>query len=262
LRFPRCARDPDPVGNAAAVTNPPPRYGGHSTFARFPGQYWDYESGLFYNYQRTYDPTLGRYLEADPIGLDGGINTYGYVDGDPLNYWDPYGLYSYDEFIEDAANFSAGFGDTISFGLTDYVRSKLDIDGVNMCSPVYSAGQYAELGLEGAGIGASFALRAAAKNISQAAARRGLKALRGKKGVSELHHINPLKEGLFPTAPLPAAIRHNALNLELLSLAEHRSAHAALARNEKYLSSAFNPFTYLARFAITASGECGCQSGK
>ncbi|MDP9920979.1 RHS repeat-associated protein [Variovorax boronicumulans] len=59
---------------------------------RYPGQYADVESGLFYNGFRTYDPRVGRYTQSDPIGLDGGWNRFGYVDGDPLSYVDPEGL--------------------------------------------------------------------------------------------------------------------------------------------------------------------------
>lgn len=61
---------------------------------RYPGQYFDAESGLNYNVSRDYEPATGRYIESDPLGLHGDWNTYAYVDGDPLSATDPLGLKS------------------------------------------------------------------------------------------------------------------------------------------------------------------------
>ncbi len=61
------------------------------TFIRFPGQYFDAETGLCYNRFRYYDPEIGRYISPDPLGLEGGINLYRYAIN-PIWWIDPFGL--------------------------------------------------------------------------------------------------------------------------------------------------------------------------
>jgi RHS repeat-associated protein len=82
----------EPFGNNVADENPS-GLGAFDLPLRLPGQYFDKETNLHYNYFRDYDPSLARYGESDPIGLAGGINTYGYVKGAPLWHSDPRGLY-------------------------------------------------------------------------------------------------------------------------------------------------------------------------
>jgi RHS repeat-associated protein len=80
----------EPFGANAANQNP----AGFGVFAynlRFPGQYFDVETGLHYNYFRDYNPQTGRYVESDPIGLSGGLNTFGYARNNPLRFIDPSG---------------------------------------------------------------------------------------------------------------------------------------------------------------------------
>lgn len=78
--------DYQPFGRANVVVN------SVANNIRFPGQYFDLETEHYYNYYRDYDTTIGRYLSSDPIGLAGGMNTYGYVFANPPKYADPFGL--------------------------------------------------------------------------------------------------------------------------------------------------------------------------
>jgi RHS repeat-associated protein len=117
---------------------------------RFPGQYFDTETGLHYNYYRDYDPATGRYLQADPIGLQGGVNLYQYAKSNPMTYIDPYGLWAWgDPLPQSAVDFSAGFGDTLSLGATDWLRDQVGTNGaVDKCSGAYSAGEWSGIGFD------------------------------------------------------------------------------------------------------------------
>jgi len=75
----------DPFGEDNSVT------GTTDMPLRFPGQEWDAATGLSQNWNRDYDPTLGRYIESDPIGLAGGVNTHLYAEANPIRAVDPDG---------------------------------------------------------------------------------------------------------------------------------------------------------------------------
>ena len=130
----------DAAGNPAAPTGYTP--------VGFPGQTRTL-ADLYYNRYRDYDPTIGRYIQADPLGLGGGSNPYVYAGNNPVTGSDPTGLmtaWEYytglpDSYRRNAINFIAGASDTITFGATDVIRR---ITGVNhevdYCSGFYIGG--------------------------------------------------------------------------------------------------------------------------
>ena len=103
----------------------------------FTGRELDAESGLYFYRARSFDPFAGRFLQQDPIETFGGTNSYAYVGNSTTNFIDPFGL----DIVDGAANFAAGFGDAVSFGITSYVREIMEINYVvDSCSFGYSAG--------------------------------------------------------------------------------------------------------------------------
>jgi RHS repeat-associated protein len=100
--------DSDPFGQDAANEQPAGQ-GAFEFNQRFPGQQFDRESNLHYNYFRDYDPQTGRYIQSDPIGLHGGVNTFGYAGSNPQSYIDPDGKFFFLAFA--GPSVAAAIGD-------------------------------------------------------------------------------------------------------------------------------------------------------
>jgi RHS repeat-associated protein len=154
--------DYDPYGNLMNNPQTPPEFG-------FAGMQYHAQSGLYLTMYRVYDPQTGRWLSKDPILEEGGFNLYAYVEGDPLNYIDPLGLWGFgDPLPQGFVDFWAGFGDTLSFGITDSIRDQLDTNGaVDKCSGAYAGGTYTGYGwFMALGSGAGYRFYKAGKELS------------------------------------------------------------------------------------------------
>jgi RHS repeat-associated protein len=128
--------DYDPYGNPSSST------GDGTTRFRFAGEYSDRDSGLIYLRARYYEPSTGQFLTRDPLE-DSTRTPYGYAGSNPLLYTDPTGL----DWLDDAASWSAAFGDTLTLGGTQQLRRLIDYglngtteDLVDNCSTFYKWG--------------------------------------------------------------------------------------------------------------------------
>lgn len=115
---------------------------------------------MVYNYHRTYDPTTGRYLESDPIGLGGGLNTYGYVGGNPLTYSDPFGLV---EWHGTYNQYGAGFG--LAASVYTFLLQSECINGKRAKVKVRAKGVGAGLSAPGSMTGGEIRLRDTSDDI-------------------------------------------------------------------------------------------------
>ena len=178
---------------------------------RFPGQQATAASGLFYNYQREYEPAAGRYSQSDPIGLMGGISTYGYVYSAPTLLSDPTGLWSASAgayipteiagpigpggFVVIAGeglsissiSFRAGIGGGGGFSF-DPAGGSPDQKAADSCESANGIGVYAEasgtIGIIGAGVGANY-------GATQSFDSRGRVQYSEYKGVSPASQLAP-----------------------------------------------------------------------
>jgi RHS repeat-associated protein len=134
------------------------------------------DQGLYFYRARYYMPGIARFISEDPIGwASGQTNNYAYVGGDPVNFTDPLGL----EGHQNTEDMLAGFGDTLTFGLTSWMRSAFGINGVNTSSGWYTAGMVVGVGAMVAAGGAGAWARAAGARAAARAPAAGARAAGG-----------------------------------------------------------------------------------
>lgn len=218
-------------------------------------------SGQLFRRNRYYDPATGRFTQEDPIGLAGGLNVYGFASGDPVNFGDPFGLWPWPT-LNQTANFAAGFGDALTFGLTDMAREGLGWnDGVDRHSGSYVAGEVTEFAAEVALTAGSAALKKAAGEVAgktaRSAARPFVEAVEKQAG-EVVHHINPLAGHpggagtTFPLRGLSSAVHSGGWNLKAMSKTAHAAAHTKLRQLDAIVGVLWDPNAVVLRGMMSA----------
>src|SRR5882762_46232 len=147
----------DPFGNTSAMG------AASSNTAQYTGRESD-SNGLYYYRARYYNPQIGRFISEDPLEFGGGdVNLYAYVGNNPISRIDPFGL----DWLNNLADFSAGAGSALSFGLTDVINDATGASSVvNKCSGWHTAGTVAGIALITA-IGGAAGAEAAEANAGE-----------------------------------------------------------------------------------------------
>jgi RHS repeat-associated protein len=152
----------EPFGKATVNEDPDANAATFALNARFPGQYEDAETGWHYNRYRDYDAATGRYATADPIGVSGGVNLYGYAASNPLRYLDRMGLQ----------------GSPLN-GLSPLARSVVDAVSAGFFVGRYIGGNGAPVDLGAIGLGPTF--ENSSSVVAQTAVFNALAAARARR---------------------------------------------------------------------------------
>jgi RHS repeat-associated protein len=197
-----------PFGGVHTSTGAPPS-------ARFPGQWFQSESGLHQNWMRDYDPTTGRYLQADPLGLIDGASVYGYAGQSPMMLIDPTG-----EFIPLGPMLA---GAAIGAGLAlleELWRNEGRWECINWFTVGIGGGLGAIGGAYGQGLMKGLGL---AHRGGDAAARKAIREAFGA-GADDVAHHGLLAAGRGVNGVGPS-LRHHFMNFRGLSKSAHKRVH-------------------------------------
>ncbi|MBL8713620.1 MAG: hypothetical protein JNM12_12030 [Alphaproteobacteria bacterium] len=221
---------------------------------RMAGQYYDSESSLFYNWNRYYNPAIGRYISSDPIGLAGGLNTFGYVGQNPVFWIDPLGLI---EGLSEWEEMIPIYG-SVASAIYNFYCGSSGSGAINTATVVSDIFLVRSIG------------NALGKGVwklgghSWSATRNWLKNIGWLKEGQEGHHwLIPQKEGWGKK--FPTWLKNQPWNIMSVSKELHQAIHYRMGLIEKFFQGTPTGFkAFLGSIGLrgldAASGdECTCQ---